>query len=125
MTASKLTDLAIRYFAALDACSPNTLAQTLAEDCILTIQTHDIAYSGRDTVRTIFATRWEGPLKAVHHNFTHTPSHSTGRIASQFTVTYSGIGAASPKSNANVFTMYNDYITKIDVYMTGENTMKT
>tara|TARA_B110000090_G_scaffold108333_1_gene121391 strand:+ start:455 stop:661 length:207 start_codon:yes stop_codon:yes gene_type:complete len=48
-----------------------------------------------------------------------------GRVASQFTVTYSGIGAASPKSNANVFTMYNDYITKIDVYMTGENTMKT
>ena len=125
MTASKLTDLAIRYFAALDACSPYTLAQTLAEDCILTIQTHDIAYSGRDTIRTFFATRWEGPLKAVHHNFTHTPSHSTGRIASQFTVTYSGIGAASPKSNANVFTMYNDYITKIDVYMTGENTMKT
>ena len=125
MTDSDLTDLATRYFAALDARSPNTLAQTLAEDCILTIKTHDIAYSGRDTIRTFFATRWEGPLKAVHHNFTHTPSHSTGRIASQFTVTYSGIGAASPKSNANVFTMYNDYITKIDVYMTGENTMKT
>jgi hypothetical protein len=40
-------------------------------------------------------------------------------------VTYSGIGAAEPKSNANVFTMYNDHIIQIDVYMAGENTIKT
>jgi ketosteroid isomerase-like protein len=125
MTDSELTELAMRYFEALDARNSKTLAQTLTEDCVLTIQTHDIVYSGRDSIRTLFAARWEGPLKAVHHNFTHTPSHSTGRVASQFMVTYSGIGAAEPKSNANVFTMYNDHIIQIDVYMAGENTIKT
>ena len=125
MTDSELTELVIRYFSALDARDPDALAQTLAKDCILKIQTHDITYSGRDTISTFFATRWEGTLKAVHHNFTHTPSHSTGRIASQFTVTYYGIGAADTKSNANVFTMCKDHITKIDVYMAGENTIKS
>lgn len=125
MTDSALTALAMRYFAALDARDPNAVAQTLAEDCILTIQTHDITYSGRDAIRTLFATRWEGPLQAVHHDFTHTPSHSTGRITSQFTVTYSGPGATDPKSNANVFTMQDEQITKIAVYMAGANTIKT
>ncbi|MCK0100690.1 nuclear transport factor 2 family protein [Pseudohalocynthiibacter sp. F2068] len=125
MTDDALTELAMRYFRALDARDPDALAQTLAEGCIMTIETHGITYDGRDAIRTLFATRWEGPLRAVHHDFTHSPSPSTGRIASQFTVTYSGPGAAEPKSNANVFSTQDGQITQIAVYMAGANTIKT
>lgn len=125
MTDAELTALAERYFTALDARDPDALADTLAKDCILTIETHGIAYEGRDAIRALFATRWEGPLRAVHHDFTQSPSSSTGRIASQYTVTYSGPGASEPKSNANVFAMKDGLITAIAVYMAGANTIKT
>jgi hypothetical protein len=62
---------------------------------------------------------------AIHHDFIHSPSAVTGRIASQFTVTYSGPGAPEPKSNANVFTMAGGQITRIAVYMAGANSIKT
>ena len=125
MTDDQMTALVMRYFTALDARDPDALAATLAEDCIVTIETHGITYDGRAAIRDLFATRWEGPPRAVHHDFTHTPSASAGRIASQFTVTYSGPGAPEPKSNANVFTMIDGKITRIAVYMAGANTIKS
>lgn len=125
MTDDALTALAMRYFTALDARDPETLAATLSEDCIMTIETHGITHAGRAAIRDLFATRWQGPMRAIHHDFIHSPSAATGRIASQFTVTYSGPGAPEPKSNANVFTMANGQITRIAVYMAGANSIKT
>lgn len=125
MTDDDLTALATRYFTALDARDADALADTLSPDCVVTIETHGITYAGRAAVRDLFATRWQGPMRAVHHDFTHSPSASTGRIASQFTVTYSGDDAPPPKSNANVFTMAGGQITAISVYMAGANTVKS
>jgi len=125
MTDDGLTELAMRYFKALDARDPDALAETLAEDCVVTIETHGIRYDGREAVRKLFAIRWEGPLRAVHHDFTHSPSAAKGRIASQFTVNYSGPNSPEPKSNVNVFTMHSRTIQKIAVYMAGANTIKT
>ena len=125
MTDDALTRLAAAYFAAIDDRDPNALSATLAETCLLTIETHGIAYEGRAAICDLFQDRWTGLLRARHHDFTHTPSPATGRIASQFTVTYSGPDAPLPKSNANVFTVENDRITKIAVYMAGANTIKT
>lgn len=120
-----LITLAEAYFTSLDARNVDALAETLAEDCMLSIETHGIVYEGRDAICALFADRWQGPMRAVHHEFTHSPSPSTGRITSQFTVTYSGPGAGAPKSNANVFTMASRQISKIAVYMAGANTIKT
>lgn len=125
MTDAELTALAVRYFTALDARDPDAMAETLAEDCVLTIETHGIIHSGRKAIRDLFSDRREGPQRAVHHDFTHTPSNSTGRLASQFTVTYSGPDAPSVKSNANIFTMAYGKITKLAVYMAGANTIRT
>lgn len=125
MTDDALIELAVRYFTALDARDPEALADTLAADCVMTIETHGITYAGRSAIKDLFATRWQASLRAVHHDFTHSPSAVTGRIASQFTVTYTGPGASEPKSNANVFAMQNGEITKIAVYMAGANTIQT
>lgn len=125
MTDEALIELATRYFTALDARDPDALAAMLSADSVLTIETHNIRYDGREAIRALFAERWKGALRALHHDFTHSPSPSTGRITSQFTVTYSGPNAGAPKSNANVFTMENGEITMIAVYMSGANTIKT
>lgn len=125
MTDDQMTDLAQRYFTALDARDPHVLAETLAEDCVMTIETHGITHIGRAAIRALFETRWGGAQRAIHHDFTHSPAALVGRIASQFTVTYSGPDAPGPKSNANVFTMRDGRIEKIAVYMAGANTIRT
>lgn len=125
MTDDQLIALAMRFFAALDARDPQALADTLAEDCIFSIETHGIIHNGQQAICELFSSRWESTVHAVHHDFTHTPSASAGRVASQFTATYSGPDAPPPKSNANVFTMADGRITKIAVYMAGENSIKT
>ena len=129
MTHDDLIDLAGRYFMALDARDSEALASTLAEDCVLKIETHDITHHGKAAIRALFAARWQGPLDTMitarHHDFTHSPSPSCGRITSQFTVTYSGPDAPEPKSNANVFSMRDGKITRISVYMAGANSIKS
>lgn len=124
-----LIKLAMRYFTALDARDSDALADTLAENCVLRIESHDITYNGKPAICALFVSRWEVPLatmiKARHHDFTHSPSPSYGRITSQFTVTYSGPDAPEPKSNANVFSMQNGKITRISVYMAGANSIKS
>ena len=129
MTDDDLIDLAGRYFTALDARDSDALASILAEDCVLKIETHDITHNGRTAIRALFASRWQVPLDALitarHHDFTHSPSPSCGRITSQFTVTYSGPDAPQPKSNANVFSMRDAKITRISVYMAGANSIKS
>jgi len=129
MTDDDLIQLAMRYFTALDARDSDALADTLADDCVLTIETHDIRHEGRQAICALFTSRWEVPkdmlVQARHHDFTHSPSQSSGRIASQFTVTYSGPDAPSPKSNANVFSMQHGKITRISVYMAGANSIKS
>ena len=129
MTDDDLIDLAGRYFTALDARDSDALASILAEDCVLKIETHGITHNGRAAIRTLFASRWQVPpdaiIRARHHDFTHSPSSSCGRITSQFTVTYSGPDAPEPKSNANVFSMRDGKITRISVYMAGANSIKS
>ena len=129
MTDDDLIDLAGRYFTALDSRDSDALASILAEDCVLKIETHDITHNGRAAIRALFASRWQVPpdaiIRARHHDFTHSPSSSCGRITSQFTVTYSGPDAPQPKSNANVFSMRDAKITRISVYMAGANSIKS
>ena len=129
MTDDDLIALAMRYFTALDARDSDALADTLADDCVLKIETHHIRYDGKGAICTLFESRWEVPpdllVQARHHDFTHSPSPSSGRITSQFTVTYSGPDAPLPKSNANVFSMQDGKITRISVYMAGANSIKS
>lgn len=129
MTNDDLIQLAMRYFTALDAHDSDALASTLGKDCVLRIETHDITHNGRAAIRALFVSRWDVPpdamITARHHDFTHSPSPSSGRITSQFTVTYSGTDAPEPKSNANVFSMRDGKITRISVYMAGANSIKS
>jgi ketosteroid isomerase-like protein len=126
MTETEAITLAEAWFAALDAFDAQALAETLTDDCVLTIETHGVRTEGRAAIVDLFATRWagEGP-RARHHTFTHTPAPAHGRVASQFTVTYKQGGAAvDEKSNANVFTLRDGRIAAVQVYMAGANTIR-
>ena len=127
LTETEAVTLVEAYFAALEAFDAQALAATLTEDCVLTIETHGARTEGRAAIVDLFATRWagDGP-RARHHTFTHTPAPAHGRVASQFTVTYTGGGnVVDAKSNANVFTLREGRIAAIQVYMAGANTIRT
>ena len=124
MTDQDLIALSEAYFAALDTRDADALARTMTKDCTLSVETHDQHCQGRAAIVDLFAARWDGPVHARHHDFTHTPSAAAGRIVSQFTATYRGDGAPEPKSNANVFTMRDGRIARIQVYMAGANTVR-
>ncbi|MEE4118503.1 MAG: nuclear transport factor 2 family protein [Paracoccaceae bacterium] len=127
MTDIEAITLAETWFAALDAFDAQALAETLTKDCVLSIETHGARAEGRAAIVELFATRWAGGgPRARHHTFTHTPAPAHGRIASQFTVTYSQGGEVTDeKSNANVFTIRDGRIAAIQVYMAGGNTIQT
>ena len=128
MTDDDLVRLATRYFTALDRRDSDSLADTLADSCLLIIETHNIIHDGKQAICALFESRWTAPsdrmVKARHQDVIHSPSQSSGRITSQFTVTYSGPYAPPPKSNANVFSMLDGKITRISVYMAGANSIK-
>ena len=107
MTDDDLVRLATRYFTALDTRDSDALADTLADSCLLIIETHNIIHDGKQAICTLFESRWTVPsermVKVRHQDVIHSPSQSSGRITSQFTVTYSGPNAPPPKSNATYF----------------------
>ena len=128
MTDDDLVRLATRYFTALDTRDSDTLVDTLADPCLLIIETHNIIHDAKQAICALFESRWTVPsdrmVKARHQDVIHSPFQSSGRITRQFTVTYSGPDAPPPKSNANVFSMRNGKITRISVYMAGANSLK-
>lgn len=125
MTGPEMEALVERYFAAIDGQDRAGLAAVLAEDCVLTIETHGITKTGRDAVIAIFEGRWGSGTTVRHHGFTHTASPEAGRIASQFTVSYvHADGSTDEKSNANVFSLRDGVFSGIAVYMAGANTIR-
>jgi ketosteroid isomerase-like protein len=126
MSRDEMIALSQAYFTAMDAFDVGALRELLTEDCVLSIETHGIVHADGAAIVDLFETRWkDAAVTAVHHDFTHTADPRAGRIASSFTVTYSGPGAPKPKSNANVFTMQGGLITAIRIYMSGANTVRT
>lgn len=124
MSAEGLCALVETYFAAIDAQDRAALAETMTADCTLTIETHGVERQGREAVIAIFEARWGSGTSVRHHGFIHTPAPEAGRIASQFTVTYTHAdGSTEEKSNANVFTVKDGRFSRIAVYMAGANTI--
>jgi ketosteroid isomerase-like protein len=126
MTRDEMIALSEAFFDAADAFDVAALCKVLSENCVLSIETHGIVHEGRAAISDLFETRWRGAaITAVHHDRSHTADLEASRVATTFTVTYSGPDAPGPKSNANVFTVQGGLISRIQIYMAGANTVHT
>lgn len=78
MTDDDLVRLATRYFTALDTRDSDALADTLADSCLLIIETHNIIHDGKQAICALFESRWTAPsermVKARHQDVIHSPS---------------------------------------------------
>ena len=61
MTDDDLVRLATRYFTALDTRDSDALADTLADSCLLIIETHNIIHDGKQAICALFESRWTVP----------------------------------------------------------------
>ncbi len=125
MTREQIVAMSTAYFAAVDAMDVQSLRDLLTPDCVFIIESHGITYDGRDAIVGLFTTRWKNPVvTSKHGGFAHVADTQTYSVASTFTARYFGPNAPEPKSNANVFSLRDDRIAKIQVYMSGENTVR-
>jgi ketosteroid isomerase-like protein len=125
MTRDEQIALVTRYFDAVDGENLPGLLDTLAPDCVFSVETHGVRLEGHGEISAMFTRLWADHASVRHHEFTHVPDPETGRIASRFTVRNTEHdGSLTRKSNCNLFEIENGRFTTVRVYMAGPNTLK-
>lgn len=125
MTSEAQVALVKRYFDAVDGEDLPGLLDTLAPNCIFTVETHGVRLEGHAEISGMFTRLWADHAAVLHHQFTHVPDLVGARIASRFTVQNTEYdGSVTHKSNCNFFEIAEDHFSTVRVYMTGQNTLK-
>jgi len=120
-----LIALVERYFAAVDRMDLSATLDCFAVDARVTIATFDTLYQGRDTeVRGMYSRLFARYASVWHGDFDHVVQPPI-RIASQFTVrNVSQQGVETLKHNCNFFRLREDRICAMNVYMSGDNSLR-
>lgn len=124
MTRQEMIDLVDRYFSGVDAMDFDTIAGTMTDDCIFSVETHGTRLRGLAEIRSMFHRLWDSHAAVLHENFTHVAAPESSRIAVQFSVVNTHHdGKKSHKSNCNFFELRDGRFSSVAVYMAGENTL--
>lgn len=126
MSASRtvLEEMVRRYFQGVDTHDLEGIFSTLAEDCVFTVETHQVRLQGREQIAQMFLRLWESHKSVQHSLFSFVTDTDLGRVAAQFRVTNTlHDGSLVVKSNCNFFVMKDGLFTSVNVYMAGANTL--
>lgn len=125
MTRDAQIALVKRYFDAVDGEDLPGLLDTLAPECVFTVETHGVRLEGHAEISAMFTRLWADHAAVLHYDFTFVPDPGTGQIATRFTVKNTEHDASQThKSNCNFFEIARGRFTTVRVYMTGQNTLK-
>jgi hypothetical protein len=124
MTKQQMIDLVERYFQGVDAMNFGTIAETLDDECILTVETHRVQFQGIVEIEQMFRRLWHDHAAVSHQDFFYVPDPDEGRIATQFSVVNTHHdGSKIHKSNCNFFEIHDSRFCRISIYMAGDNTL--
>ena len=124
MTKRQMIDLVERYFQAVDAEDFGAIAGTLADGCVITVETHGVRFHGTTEIEGMFRRLWDDHAAIRHHNFVYVPDAGADRIAARFSVVNTHHdGSETHKSNCNFFEIRDGRFCSIAVYMAGDNTL--
>lgn len=124
MQADAQIALVERYFAGVDGEDLPDVLDTLASDCVFTVETHGVELRGHDQISEMFHRLWKNHRSVRHHSFVHVPDPTSGRIASRFAVENTEHdGKITHKSNCNFFEIVDGKFARVAVYMAGANTL--
>ena len=124
MKGSKLNSMVVNYFSGVDNEDLPLLLNSLSEDCIFSIETHNIRLIGHEAISEMFDRLWSNHNWVRHDQFSFIEGKESDAIAVRFRVTNQlHDGQLVYKSNCNFFTCEGDKFKEVRVYMAGENTL--
>ena len=116
--------LVLRYFSGVDNQDISLILETLAPDCVFSVETHGVRLQGHDAITAMFERLWSHHTSVLHDQFHFAEDNTTSIIAVRFQVTNQlHDGSTVHKSNCNFFTVKDELFTEVRVYMAGENTL--
>ena len=125
MDHTEMIALVESYFLAVDQKDIDRVSTFFSAKSIFTIASYNVAYQGLDDIVSMFERLNDRYDKIWHGNFEHLVCVDEGKVASQFDVkNIMDNGAAQYKKNANFFVIKNGRFEKVDVYMSGDNSLK-
>ena len=125
LNSDQLAGLAEQYFEGVDNMDWDAVRQTLTEDCSIEIRSHGVVHTGRDHgVKHMFDGLFNRYQKVWHGAFRHVCDVKRQSVASQFKVVNTlKDGSQRSKTNCNFFELRDGLFCRIEIYMSGENTL--
>ncbi len=124
MTKNEQIELVQRYFAAVDCEDLKGVLSTLTQDCVFSVETHNVRLEGHGEVTGMFQRLWANHAAVRHFEFVFVSDPETDRIAARFKVENTEHDqSVIRKSNCNFFEIRDDRFSRVAVYMAGPNTL--
>ena len=117
-------ELVLDYFKGVDEENIDAILETLAEDCVFSIETHGIKLVGHKEIISMFKRLWKNHKSVEHKEFYFVKDPIGNQIAVRFQVkNVLRDDQIVSKSNCNFFTLKDGIFSEVRVYMAGENTL--
>ena len=124
MKRTNAEELVLEYFKAVDDEDIGAILNTLAEDCIFSVETHSVKLFGHKEITGIFKRLWGNHASVEHTNFHFVKDAVNNQVAVRFQVKNILLGGETVlKSNCNFFTLRDGIFSEVRVYMAGQNTL--
>ena len=121
---NSLEQLVLTYFRGVDEQDLSLIFETLASNCVFSVETHGVKLHGHEDIRGMFERLWSHHAAVRHDQFHFVDAGNGADIAVRFRVTNTRAdGSLVYKSNCNFFTATDGMFTEVRVYMAGENTL--
>ena len=112
------------YFISVDRKDINKVLNTMHENIIFSIPTHNVIKNGKNEVKNMFEKLFTEHKEVWHGDFTHTIDTESQNLASTFTVKNTEHDDSIViKYNCNFFEIEDGKFSSITVYMQGDNTL--
>ena len=119
-----MKELVLTYFRGVDGKNIDLIFDTLAQDCVFSVETHGVRLRGHEEIRGMFDRLWSHHAAVRHDQFHFVDAANGTDIAVRFRVTNTLPDSSLVyKSNCNFFTAAAGRFKEVRVYMAGENTL--
>ena len=121
---NSMKELVLTYFRGVDGKNIDLIFDTLAQDCVFSVETHGVRLHGHEEIRGMFDRLWSHHAAVRHDQFHFVDAANGTDIAVRFRVTNTlPDDSLVYKSNCNFFTAAAGRFKEVRVYMAGENTL--
>ena len=120
----KSEELVLEYFKGVDEENIDAILNTLAEDCVFSIETHGVKLFGHKEIIGMFKRLWKNHASVEHKHFHFVNDTAASQVAVRFQVKNILLnGETVLKSNCNFFSLKDGVFSEVRVYMAGQNTL--